>query len=70
MKDLVGGNIASLRWGQVDCFLEVTVEKGSFDVDLVTLEIQVVDQREEDSDGVLVPNGSVDSLKSIPSRCE
>ena len=69
VKDLVGGDVASFRWGQVDCLLEITVEEGRFDVDLVAFKIQVVDQREEeDSDGVLVRDSCVEPLKSIPSR--
>ena len=63
VKDLVGGNVASFRWRQVDCLLEITVEESRFDVDLVAFEIQVVDQREEDSDGVLVRDSSIELVE-------
>jgi hypothetical protein len=59
VKDLVGGDVASFRWGQVDCLLEITVEEGRFDVDLVAFEIEVIDQREKYSDGVLVRDSSI-----------
>jgi hypothetical protein len=54
VKDLVGGNVASFRWRQIDGLLEITVEEGRFDVNLVAFEVEVIDQREKDSDGVFV----------------
>jgi hypothetical protein len=69
VKDLVGRDVTSFRWGQVDSLLGVTIEEGRFDVDLVAFEIEVVYQREKDSDGVLVCDCRIE-MKSIPSRCE
>jgi hypothetical protein len=63
VKDLVGRNVASFRRRQVDCLFEITVEESRFDVDLVAFEIQVVDQREENSDGVLVRDRSIKLVK-------
>jgi hypothetical protein len=70
VKDLVGRNVASFRRRQVDCLFEITVEESRFDVDLVAFEIQVVDQREENSDGVLVRDRSIKLIKvdSFPLR--
>jgi hypothetical protein len=63
VKDLVGRDVAALWWRQVDCLFEITVEEGRFDVDLVAFKIQVVDQREEDSDGVLVRDSCVEFIE-------
>jgi hypothetical protein len=55
-KDLVCWNIATFRWGEVDCFLKIAIEESRFDVDLVAFQIEVIDQRDEDPDGVSVGN--------------
>ena len=63
MKDLIGGNVTAFGWREVDCLFEITVEEGRFVVDLVAFKIQVVDQREEDSDGVLVRDSCVELIE-------
>jgi hypothetical protein len=55
-KDLVCSNIATFRWREVDCFLKIAIEENRFDVDLIEFQIEVIDQRDEDPDGVSVGN--------------
>jgi hypothetical protein len=44
------------KWREVDCFLKIAIEESRFDVDLVAFQIEVIDQRGEDLDGVSVGN--------------
>jgi hypothetical protein len=55
-KDVVGWNIATFRWREVDCFLKTAIEESRFEVDLVAFQIEVTDQRDEDPDGVSLGN--------------
>jgi hypothetical protein len=55
-KDLVCWNIATFMWREVDCFNKIAIEESRFDVELVAFQIEVIDQRDEDPDGVSVGN--------------
>jgi hypothetical protein len=55
-KDLVCWNIATFMWREVDCFNKIAIEECRFDVELVAFQIEVIDQRDEDPDGVSVGN--------------
>jgi hypothetical protein len=70
VKDLVGRDVAALWRRQVDCLFTITIEEGRFDVNLVTFEVEMVDQRVEDSDGVLVRDSCVEIIEvdSFPLR--
>jgi hypothetical protein len=70
VKDFVGGDVASLWGREVDCLFEITVEEGCFDVDLVAFQVEVVYQREKDSDGVFVSDSCVELVEvdSFPLR--
>ena len=48
--------------GGIDGFLEFTIEECCFDVYLVAFQVQVVDEGEEDPDGVLVGNTSIELI--------
>jgi hypothetical protein len=69
-KDLIGGDVASFRWRQVDGLLKITVEESRFDIDLAAFQIEVVDQREEDLNGVFVSDSSIELIEvdSFPLR--
>ena len=54
--EVLSWNIATFRWREVDCFLKIAIEESRFDVDLVAFQIEVIDQRDEDPDGVSVGN--------------
>jgi hypothetical protein len=54
VKNFVGRVIASFLWRQIDGLLKIAVEECRFDVNLVAFKVKVVDQGEEDSDGVTV----------------
>jgi hypothetical protein len=55
-KDLVCWNIATFMWREVDCFNKIAIEESRIDVELVAFQIEVIDQRDEDPDGVSVGN--------------
>jgi hypothetical protein len=57
---LVGRDVAAFRWFKVNEFLEFTVEKCGLDVDLITFQIQVVDEGKEHPDRVLVSDSSIE----------
>jgi hypothetical protein len=40
-KDVVGWNIATFRWREVDCFLKTAIEESRFELDLVAFQIAV-----------------------------
>jgi hypothetical protein len=66
LEGVGGGNVATLGGLDVELAVDGAIEEGTLDVDLVTLEVEVVDEREDNTDGVLVRDSS-EELAIVPA---